>query len=285
MKEINNLKVSIVMPVYNARKYLHDSINSILKQTLCDFELIVIDDGSTDDSRSIVLGYNDARIKLVENNHDFIGSLNCGIKLSKAPYIARMDADDIMLEKRLEIQYNYMQRHPEIDVCGSWFIKFDDNNELNEQMCHIETDPQKLKHLLLIYNPLVHPATMIRKKSLDSILQRNPNGPYRKEYVYAEDYKLWTELVQIGKSISNVPEVLLKYRHSSNQVVKRHLLEMNLVTRKVQKEYFEYLINNITSSHPECYKLCEELVKLTNDNSLSFESLLSIVSILSTNYD
>lgn len=277
----DSLKVSVVMPVYNAERYLHDSINSVLNQTLDDFELIIVDDGSVDNSRKIINEFTDKRIVLVENNHNFIESLNIGMKLARAPFIARMDADDIMLNKRLEVQYEYMKAHPEINVCGSWFVKFDEHTE---QLCRLETDPEILKVLLLTQNPLAHPTTMICKRALEFLLKLNPDGPYRKDYLYAEDYKLWCEIVEHGGVVLNLPEILLKYRRSDCQVVRRFRREMIATSRKIQNEYFTYVINDIAKKHPESLNLCKALVELANSKSLSFESLLDITSTLCYNY-
>jgi len=274
-------KVSVVMPVYNAEAYLRDSIESVLNQTLTDFEFIIINDGSTDNSKAIIQEYSDNRIKLIENNHNYIESLNKGMKLSKALYIARMDADDIMMKSRLDIQYKYMIEHPEIDVCGSSFIKFGFEKE---EEYHLETRSKILKGLLLTENPLAHPTTMIRKKSIDALLKLNPQGPYRKEYIYAEDYKLWCELVENGGVLSNLADVLLKYRSSDNQVVKKFRSEMTKVARKIQFEYFAYIINTIEKRNPNIYPLCKTLIDLTNKKQMTLDTLFEIVTTLCYEY-
>lgn len=110
--------VSVCMPMYNASAYLRECIDSILCQTFGDFELLIADDGSTDESRYIVRSYDDPRIRLIENEHDYIGSLNLLLKEARGKYIARMDADDIMVSFRLEAQFGYMERHVEVDVLG-----------------------------------------------------------------------------------------------------------------------------------------------------------------------
>lgn len=129
----NAPKISVVMPVWNATKYLPQSIESILNQNFDDFELIIIDDGSTDRSVEIVNSYRnrDRNIVVCENPHNFINSLNTGIALSRGEYIVRMDADDIMLPDRLEVQFCFMEENPEIDVCGSWMEIFGANSHMN----------------------------------------------------------------------------------------------------------------------------------------------------------
>lgn len=115
-----NMKaISIVMPTYNASKYVAEAIDSVLQQSFEDWELLIIDDGSTDNTVDIIHSYTDSRIRLICNEHDFIGSLKLGLQEASGKYIARMDADDIMHPDRLNIQYNIMEEEPEITVCGS----------------------------------------------------------------------------------------------------------------------------------------------------------------------
>ena len=113
--------VSVCMPVYNAARYLTECIDSILAQTFTDFELLIVDDGSTDNSRDIVRSYHDKRIRLIENRHDYIGSLNKLLDEAKGKYIARMDADDVMMPYRLAAQFGYMEKHIEVGVLGGGF--------------------------------------------------------------------------------------------------------------------------------------------------------------------
>lgn len=204
-------KISIVMPVFNAENYLHESIGSILSQTFTDFELIIIDDGSTDSSRDIVKSYPDNRIILIENPHNFIRSLNSGINVSRGKYIARMDADDCMLPHRLEIQYQYMEDNPDIDICGTWMETFGDRSQIVKTS--VKHDDIALH--LLKGNSLCHPTVIMRKDALRRC-KSYPNL-YQLKYIYAEDYKLWVDLIKNGLKFANTPEVLLQYRISQKQ--------------------------------------------------------------------
>jgi len=112
------IKISVVMPVYNGEAYIGDAIESVLNQTFRDFELIIIDDGSTDATVSVIRRYEDSRIVLLKNGHDFIKALNTGLRMAKGKYIARMDADDLMHPQRLEVQYRTMEEHRDVVVCG-----------------------------------------------------------------------------------------------------------------------------------------------------------------------
>lgn len=149
--------ISVCMPMYNASQYLRECIDSILLQTFTDFELLIVDDGSTDDSCDIVRSYNDSRIRLIENKHDYIASLNMLLDEAKGKYIARMDADDVMMPYRLEKQYNYMEQNIEVDVLGGGMSLFGISNST---FIPLEE--------LTIYDMLQgccisHPTVMIRK--------------------------------------------------------------------------------------------------------------------------
>lgn len=120
-------KISVVMPTYNAEKYVEEAIKSVLNQTFDDFEFIIVDDGSMDNTVPIIRSFNDKRIKLIENKHDFIDSLNLGIENASSKYLARMDADDIMFNERLAIQYSIMEEESEITVCSSWMKALGEN--------------------------------------------------------------------------------------------------------------------------------------------------------------
>lgn len=120
--------ISVVMPVYNGAKHLRECLDSILSQTFGDFELLIVDDGSTDNTCEIIESYNDARICLIRNKHDYIASCNLLLSEARGKYIARMDADDIMMPDRLAYQYEYMESHPDVSVTGGAFIPLNDEN-------------------------------------------------------------------------------------------------------------------------------------------------------------
>ena len=125
--------ISVVMPAYNAEKYLREDIDSILAQTYDDFEFIIINDGSIDRTKEIILSYSDPRIVYIENeqNSGICVTLNKGLDTAKGRYIVRMDSDDIALPQRLEIQVRYMDANPDVGVAGSMVERFYDNNALN----------------------------------------------------------------------------------------------------------------------------------------------------------
>ena len=206
MEEVIAPKISVIMPVYNCEAYVKEAINSILNQTFSDFELIIIDDCSTDSTLSIVKSYEDSRIKIVEKeqNTGYTNSLNNAILIAKGKYIARMDGDDISMPERFEQQLQFLENNPEIILCGTGVEIIGENRiskyPLNHEMIKIQ----------LCYNAsFYHPTIMIRRLVL---LENN----YNKEFEPAEDYELWTRLVHIGK-LANLDEVLLQYRIHQSQ--------------------------------------------------------------------
>ena len=200
-------KISIIFPVYNGEKYLRESINSILSQTFESFELILINDCSADGSQKIINEFakRDKRIVLI-NNQKNIGlpkTLNKGLESAKGKYIARMDQDDISLEDRLKVQYNYLERHPNIFLIGSSAVVID---EAGRRMGVFEKydNYKKIKKKLLKSNPIVHPSIMFRNKG---------ELFYREKFkTSSEDYDLYLRLLSRGEKITNLPNFLIKYR-------------------------------------------------------------------------
>lgn len=208
-------KVSILMPVYNSEKYLTDAINSILKQTFSDFEFLVFDDGSIDNSLKIISSYSDSRIHIFksEQNYGHIFHLNRGLEIAKGKYIARMDADDIAHPERLEYQVKFLERNSDIGVCGTWYKEFGCQNNLVKH----PIDDQEIRLKLLFKScALGHPTVMMRKLIFDTYLLKY----FQSEYP-AEDYWLWIRISLVSK-LANIPKVLLFYRTHVNQVSKTH---------------------------------------------------------------
>ncbi|EKE02185.1 MAG: glycosyl transferase family 2 [uncultured bacterium] len=203
-------KVSVIMSVYNAEKYLKDSIQSILSQTYKNFEFLIIDDGSTDKSVEIIETFKDARIKLIKNKENLGVSLsrNKALNMAAGEYIVTMDADDISLPKRIAKQVKFMDKNPEVGICGSWMktlgkksfiIKYPESHE-------------RIKCYLLFYSPIANPTTIVRK----DIIKKHNLG-YEEDFLVAHDYYLWTEIYK-STFLANIPEVLLLYRQHESQL-------------------------------------------------------------------
>lgn len=209
-------KVSIIMPAYNSEKYIAEAIDSILNQTYADFEFIIINDGSQDKTKDIILSYSDHRIVYLENkeNQGIVGALNRGIDSSKGKYIARFDADDIAVSTRLEKQVLYMESHEDVCVLGTGIKIFGEN--IKTQTRVFSVDSNKLKAELLFSSCVAHPTVMIRKKILDENKLK-----YDTDFAGVEDYHLWWRIAQIGK-IETLTEILHEYRIHENQITQKY---------------------------------------------------------------
>lgn len=232
----NEVIVSIVMPVFNASATVSSAIKSILSQCFVNWELIVLDDGSTDNTTEIILSFKDSRIRLINCDHNFIATLNRGFGEAKGKYIARMDADDLMVPDRLLIQVAIMEKRKDIDVCSSWSEFFGEgiSNHTYGSLYGVISNPI-LK--LLQQNCFTHPTIMIRH----SFWTRN-KIQYR-EYKHAEDYKLWFEMATLGAKFYIEAQPLLFYRISEQQVSSIHRREQEKTSETIRWEIIEYLIN------------------------------------------
>jgi len=229
---IKNPKVSVLMPVYNGEKYLREAIDSILNQTFTDFEFLIIDDGSTDDSRKIISHYTDKRIRLIKNkqNLGLARSLNKVIELSLGLYLARMDADDISLPNRLQLQVSEMEKNANLGVVGSWveiFGKAKDNNIWKYPESNDEISSQLLLHCCF-----AHPTVLINKRLIN---QYNYSYP---EIRYGEDYAFWLKMNK-NLEYKNVQQVLLKYRITNSSLSRGNKDAYSESIRNIQKEYLK----------------------------------------------
>ena len=205
--------ISVVLPVYNAEAYVGEAVESILAQSFTDFELIAINDGSTDGSGAILreLAARDTRIVLVERPNDgLVSALNEGIESARAEFIARMDADDVAMPERFALQHARMVKEPELAVLGSlirWMDRVGNIIELAKQ----PLTPEAIARCLEQGCPVAHPTVMMRRGAVLKV------GGYRKAFPHAEDYDLWLRMSDLGYAIANLPRPLLNYRiHDAN---------------------------------------------------------------------
>ena len=230
-------EITVLMPVRNGERYIKESIDSVLNQTLTDFEFLIIDDGSTDRTVEIIQGYTDKRIRLVRKEHQFIQNLNEGLELASGSYIARMDADDIMHTERLRIQLKRMKKNPDITVCGTWAKIFSyKGNERNVSHLGYGIKHEPVLELLK-YNMLLHPSVMIKKEFL-----LNHHIEYQ-NYPCVEDYKLWFDIAKAGGILFVEPQELLMFRRSDTQVTVTKKKEMSLGSIRLRKEILLYLLS------------------------------------------
>ena len=265
--------ISIVMPAYNAENYISEAIKSVLEQSFGDFEFIIIDDGSTDNTVSIIRSYSDERIILFENRHDFIASLNLGINQSQGKYIARMDADDRMFSDRLKIQYEIMETHPDIIVCSSWVQLF--NSSSTGEISKSEAGYIDFPMLKLLNNTIVyHPTTMMKKEFL---VRNHIQYEY---YPYAEDYRLWFQIAQLGGIFYTEPQPLLYYRISENQISYVFGKEQQETALRIKCEILDFLITQNKAAYPELPTIYKNLLELSNNVLINHEYIIPFFSFL-----
>lgn len=206
-------KISVVMPAYNAEKYIAEAIDSILAQTFGDFEFIILNDCSTDRTEQIILSYSDERIVYLKNekNMGVAATLNRGLSVARGEYIARMDADDISLPERFARQVAYLDEAPQTAVLGCNVECFEDGKTLSTGGS--STDPAQMRVDMFFSCGLAHPGVMMRRAVIAE------QGGYDPEFEGLEDYELWCR-VQENWQILALPEVLLRYRIHGGQVTK-----------------------------------------------------------------
>jgi len=238
VKSKNFPEVSVIMSVYNGEKYLKDAVESILNQTYEDFEFIIINDGSIDNTKNIISHYAnlDNRIKFV-NNYRNIGltkSLNKGINISKGNYIARMDADDISLQNRFFKQIAIFKKYDDTSVVVSNYVIIDKNNrEIKEQK--LPSDNFTLYNSIRKNNIICHGSIMMRKMLLDKV------GVYNELLDFAQDYDLWLRIFKNGYKFYSIPEVLYKFRITPESAAKKafHQNDYAKLIRKNHEKPFE----------------------------------------------
>lgn len=204
--------ISVLLPVYNAEKYIEQAVTSVLNQTFTDFELIVINDASTDNTLPILNGFSDNRIKIITNPESYriSKSLNIGIRLAKGEYIARMDGDDIAHPKRFEKQIALFFAKPDVSFCCTWVRQFKDNVS-KKYIKRNYPNHDEIKANLLFLNTIFHPTVMFKKEAL-----KKYNLSYDESLRLLEDYTLWVNASEKVR-FANINEALLDYRiHTTN---------------------------------------------------------------------
>ena len=213
-------KITVLMPVYNAVKFVGLAINSILRQTFGDFEFLIIDDASSDGTDEVIRRFRDPRIRCVNNesNMGVAVTLNKGIELARGKFVARMDADDISGPKRLERQVSFMEHNQSVGVVGSW-IRF--SGKYSRQKGRRLFGTSSVKASLCFENPFYHPSVMIRKSVIDQHQFR-----YRAYYGRSEDFDLWSRLSEVAE-LNNIPEVLLRYHVHESSITSVNRFDMD----------------------------------------------------------
>ncbi len=268
-----NLKpfVSILMPCYNSAAFLHKAIDSILNQTYRNFEFIIIDDGSNDQTPFIIENYaqQDSRIKYYRNevNRKLIYTLNRGVQLAGGEYILRMDADDISHPERLEKQLNFMLENPETDICSAGYCYINLSDE-EVQLSFPKTTLSKALHFQSFFStPLSHAVILAKTEVLK-------NNLYDPDFIHSEDFELFSRLLSAGYNLRNLKEILYYVRINPQSVSYRfERVQTETHTRISKRNLFNYFNKNFEfflhkvmiyriAFHPEIYMVNDSILEL-----------------------
>ncbi len=213
---MKNPKITVLMPVYNCSRYIGESINSILNQSFKDFELIIIDDGSTDETFKVIKKIRSKKIKLFKNKHNLgiAKCLNIGLKKARGEFIARCDGDDINFSERFKIQKDFLESRPDYVLVSSNAFLINEQGKNIGKLIFPSSD-KAVRRIIFLKNPIIHSAVMYRKKTIKKI-----NG-YRELFnLGGEDYDLWFRLMKQGK-FRTLPKFLIKRRITENVFTKK----------------------------------------------------------------
>lgn len=263
------------MPAYNVEAYVSEAINSILQQTYTNFEFIIIDDGSSDNTVENIKKFDDSRIIFIKNkiNIGLISSLNNAIQKAQGKYIARMDADDTCSPNRLEIQIDYMEAHPDISILGT------NMSYMTEEF--ITDFPESYDDLKIKFmegNKMSHPTVMMRKEDLFA-----KQLIYNKDYPSAEDYKIWTDAIISGLKIENIPDVLYQYRTHAQQTTILKSNQQNYIAAKIKKEYSLHFTKNEIDLSDNELAMISNRFEYINPPKLIFDLMYKLRTINSKN--
>lgn len=243
--------VSILMSVHNGERYLRESIDSVLSQTGCEFELILVDDASTDSTSVILAGYQDTRLKIIplSNNVGLVDALNLAARNAQGVLLARMDADDLYLPNKLATQYARFQSEPDLVFLATGFEYFDEHSRVFD-IAHAQTGDAALRAALLNEgNQFCHASIMMRTDAFHSV------GGYRKlAGRYSQDYDLWLRLMEVG-SIDAIAEPLVRYRVHADM-----LSITKLPMQRRAAEIYKYLARQRNAGQVENLAKAEQTV-------------------------
>jgi glycosyltransferase involved in cell wall biosynthesis len=229
-------EVAVLMTAYNAERYIAAAVQSVLDQTFAEFELVVVDDGSTDGTLRLLQDFarRDPRVRIISRpNTGLTGALNDGLATIRSPLVARMDADDLCLPNRLELQVRYMREHPECVLLGCQ-TELIDPHGLHIGYAHWATDHETIDAELLrgIGGTVPHPGAIMRRDAVVAV------GAYRDQYNNSEDLDLWLRLAERGR-VANLPDVLLRYRRHYDSVCHNKFENQRRIKRSIVSEAYQ----------------------------------------------
>ncbi|MBM6945113.1 MULTISPECIES: glycosyltransferase family 2 protein [Bacteroides] len=274
----NTALVSVVMPAYNAERFLREAIDSVLNQTYPNFELIIINDGSTDHTEEIILSYSDSRIKYVRNeqNLKLIKTLNKGVELAQGKYIARMDADDISLPERFEEEVRYLEEHPDVDIVSCFPYDIDLRGKVLTKSSYFSaTQPQSLKFVSVFAPPICHPACMCKTEVLKKYKYSD-----KPECQHIEDYELWNRMFHTGIRGAVIPKFMFYYRANPSGIC--HLYNDEQLTNHIgtlKKSLIRYGCKDIDDDVAICI-----ISKIETKNMANIDAAFRLLDLFCQKY-
>ena len=254
--------LSVIMPVYNAEKYIGEAIRSVLEQTIKNFELIVIDDGSTDNSSNEIQSIGDNRIKLYKNdrNRGIVYSRNRGLLLAAGEYIGMLDADDVAYPEKFEKQIAFLEQNKDFGMVGSWANFIDENGKQLPGSWKLKASPEMIPSIMLFKNYFLQSAVLYRKDCIRKF-------SFREGYDILEDYLIWLEIIKEYKAW-NLQKYLIDYRVHSGGVTKMHQEEKLEKEKRVFQIQFKQLGIDATDQEMELHLLIRDDKPVTNIDTL-----------------
>ncbi|TAK13057.1 MAG: glycosyltransferase family 2 protein [Anaerolineae bacterium] len=225
--------VTVLMSVYNSAATVGATVESILAQTFADFEFLIVDDASTDESAQVLAGYDDPRLRIVRNerNLGLTASLNRGLEMAQGTFIARMDADDVSRPRRLAKQVAYLNANPDVGMVGSWVQTIGERNEV----WRYPTRHEDIRAEMLFNAVHVHSTVMLRREVLEK-----HNLHYDERLLRAQDYDLWARLGKVTR-LANLPETLVEYHLHKGQVGARHEHDQQATASGIRRRLLELM--------------------------------------------
>lgn len=261
--------ISVLMPVYNGEDYLVEAIDSILAQTATDFEFLIMNDGSTDKTEEIILSYTDPRIKYHKNevNLKLIKTLNKGLGLVSGKYLARMDADDISLPTRFEVQLKAFEADKDLICCGTAMVNFDDTTGFKQDIMYSD-NYEHVRLRMLFGCHIAHPTA-----TFDMDVIRKHKLEYDARYVHCEDHHFFYQIAKLGKLI-NVPNYVHKHRVHANSITQFYKESLVATHNGLRVDIFEAEFFKLTDEEKRVY--CGFIMNRLDYTLSEVETLLTL---------
>lgn len=255
---MKNPRVSIVMPVYNSEVFVSDAVKSILDQTYRDFELIIVDDASTDASLEIISGFDDDRIRIFENdkNRGIVYSRNRGLAQIRGEFYAPFDSDDVARKDKFEKQVEYLDHHPDVALVGSWARLISHKGRLYKKHWKLDAKPELIPSILLFRNYFVHSSIVVRKNTFRHL-------QYQPGMDVVEDYKFCAD-ISFNHQVANYPAYLIDYRihqHSAMRINNQRLFEQDI---KIYRYLFDFLDMTLSDTDLNCIFAMKESTRIND---------------------